>query len=162
MRERRNVDWFQRQLFGEMERRVVISAPSHGCLKIQLSPKLFSSGALLLKLDGKVYPFGLDSPLGGSTPIAKTMQAWACGPVFLLRTTLDAQGKLRNGRAHWLHAPGVLRSVHWYEEEVSQAEARVVPAAETLKARFGDWIVGHVVTYEMHAEPAAAASSSSS
>ena len=83
-----------------------------------------------------------------TTPAKVTAAVMIIGDEILSGRTQDTN---LNHIAKYLGAHGV-----------DLAEARVVPAAETLKARFGDWIVGHVVTYEMHAEPAAASSSSSS
>jgi len=70
-----------------------ISQPARDQVRIQLEPKIFANGDFVVRLDAKVYPFGLGSPLGGPSPIAKALQTWSVGPIWMLRSIFDDLGK---------------------------------------------------------------------
>jgi hypothetical protein len=112
MREKRDVDWIQRQLLAQMEKRFELLQPTREDVVVHLARKLLSPGIVHYHLDAVVRPFDMTSPLG-STPAAKTGQCWGVGPVCVFRNTYNDHERMQ--RCNWKRPDGNLHGLHIYE-----------------------------------------------
>jgi len=148
MRATRHVDWIQRQLLALTERRFEISqdpaTPAE--FTVFLSRKLMSPGLLKHRLDGVARPMRLQTPLG-SAHEAKTTQAWANGPVAILRNEYNDVERMY--RMYWKRADGTLTSLHVYESLHGKGWGGATSSSSS-SGKFdipqqGDWKVNRVL-----------------
>lgn len=145
-RERREMDWVQRQLIAKMEKRFEFEQPSRGQVVVRLSRKLLSAGVVTYQLDGKERPFGLTSPLGpASSGLAKTMSAWAIGPCVVICNEYSDTERLM--RCIWKIGEDELHGIHIYQAR-GRAWDDQQPAANIahLPVMEGGWKVVHLTT----------------
>lgn len=149
MRQKRDVDWIQRELAAKMEKRFELDQPRRDQVIVRLSPKLLSSGLIVCDLDGVEKPFGLSSPLGpssGTLGAAKTLTTWAVGPVVCFRNTYDAFTRMM--RCIWRVGMDELHGVHVYQSRKGGAwDPKSEPGAPDMHDDEG-WEVVHV-TYQV-------------
>jgi hypothetical protein len=112
-RERREMDWVQRQLLARMEKRFDLEQPSRGQVVVKLSRKLLSSGVVTYYLDGVERPFPLASPLGPAGMLAKSYVGWAVGPCACFRNQYSDTERLI--RCNWKVGEDELHGVHIYQ-----------------------------------------------